>query len=254
MINQDNEKQWTDWFEDWQETIDDEGNIIPIVPHRGNHEGRADSIHNYFDTPKNAYFSFSVGGDLFRYFALNSQIPADGKQGEWLRKGLKKHRGKVTHLVAGYHKPMRPHVSKKSEGDNPHLWADIFYQCGLDLAIESDSHVMKRTYPLKPDASGSEGFSKSLKDTNATVYIGEGCWGAPLRAADDAKKWTIDTESFNGFDWIHVTPEKIEIKTVKVENPVNLQPVDPSRSFETPEGLTLWDAKGGKVLIVPGDK
>jgi hypothetical protein len=254
MINQDNELQWAEWFDDWQETIDDQGRIIPIVPHRGNHEGRRDSIHHYFDTPKDAYYTFSIGDDLFRYFTLNSQIPANGKQGEWLRRGLKKYRAKVTHLVAGYHKPMRPHVSKKSEGDNPHLWADIFYQCGLDLAIESDSHVMKRTHPLKPDSGGTEGFSKSMNDKNATVYIGEGCWGAPLRAADDAKPWTIDSGSFNGFDWLYVTPDNIQIQTVKVEKPVKLKPIDPSKPFDPPQGLKLWEAKGGKILIVAGDR
>lgn len=254
MINHDYEAEWMEWMDDWQETIDAEGRIIPIVPHRGNHEARPDSIYQYFDTPKDAYYEWSIGGDLFRYFTLNSQIPADGDQGEWLRKGLKKYRGEVTHLVAGYHKPMRPHVSRKSEGLNPHLWADIFYECGLDLAIESDSHVMKRTFPLKPDSAGTEGFSRSKNDKNATVYIGEGCWGAPLRAADDAKPWTIATDSFNGFDWIHVTPEKIEIKTVKIKNPARTASIDPRKPFETPAGLELWAPGGESVLVVPGDR
>ena len=82
-------------------------------------------------------------------------------------------------------------------------WADNFYRHGLDLSIECDSHVMKRTHPLKPDPNGFEGFSMAKSDPKATTYIGEGCWGAPLRAADDAKPWTVDTASFNGFDWIH---------------------------------------------------
>ena len=254
MISKDTEAEWTEWFDDWQETIDQKGNIIPIVPHRGNHEKRIDSIHNYFDTPLDAYYDWRIGGDMFHYFTLNSEIPANGKQGEWLAKGLKKHRREVTHLVAGYHKPMRPHVSKKSEGDNPYLWADIFYECGLDLAIESDSHVMKRTLPLKPDDAGVEGFTRSLNDKNATVYIGEGCWGAPLRAADDGKPWTIATDSFNGFDWIQVSPEKMEIKTVKVNNPSKMKSIDPKNPFTAPSGLKLWDPEGGVVLTIPGDR
>ncbi|MDF1815736.1 MAG: metallophosphoesterase family protein [Verrucomicrobiales bacterium] len=253
MINRDTEEEWTEWLEDWQQTIDSEGNIIPIVPHRGNHESRPESIYNYFDTPEDAYYHWAIGDDMFRYFTLNSQIPADGKQGKWLRSELKKYRKNTTHLVAGYHKPMRPHVSKKSEGDNPLLWADTFYQCGLDLAIESDSHVMKRTLPLKPDRNGTEGFSRSLNDKNATVYIGEGCWGAPLRAADDSKPWTIDAASFNGFDWILVTPDRIEVKTVMIQNPIHIKKIDPAKIFENPT-LKLWEPKGGSVLIVPGDR
>ena len=254
MISKDTEEEWSEWFDDWQETIDEEGSMIPIVAHRGNHERRLDSIHNYFDTPADAYFDWAIGGDMFRYFALNSEIPANGKQGDWLQKRLRQYRGEVTHLVAGYHKPMRPHVSKKSEGDNPYLWADIFYDCGLDLAIESDSHVMKRTLPLKPHDEGHEDFSVSLNDKNATVYIGEGCWGAPLRAADDGKPWTIATVSFNGFDWIRVTPKSIEVKTVRVGNTASIESIDPQHPYTAPTGLELWNPKGGRVLVIPGDR
>lgn len=132
-------------------------------------------------------------------------------------------------------------------------WAETFYQFGLDLALESDSHVMKRTLPLKPDPRGDEGFSAAPKDPKATVFIGEGCWGAPLRKADDAKSWTIATESFNGIDWIEVSPEKMQIKTVRVKKPSSIQPVTSDNSFETPEGVILWEPKGGAVLEIPAD-
>ncbi len=255
MINKDEAGEWEEWLDDWQHTIGKDGNMIPIVAHRGNHERRPETVPNYFDTPEDAYFSFSIGGDLFHYLTLNSQIPATGAQEKWLDRELKKVSGKTTHLVAGYHKPMRPHVSAKSEGDNPMEWADNFYRYGLDLSLESDSHVMKRTVPLKPDADGFEGFSAAKKgDKNATVYIGEGCWGAPLRGADDAKPWTLDTASFNGIDWIRVSPEDIQIKTVKVKNVAKVERVDPKDPFKNPKGLQLWDAKGGEVLVVPADR
>ena len=253
MINRDEAPEWHEWLDDWQHTTGTDGRLTPIVPHRGNHERRPETIPSLFDTPRDAYYSFSVGGNLFRYFVLNSQILATGAQEDWLDKGLAASAGKVTHLVAGYHKPMRPHVSKKSEGENPMNWADNFYRHGLDLALESDSHVMKRTLPLRPDPGGAEGFSASKNDPLATVYIGEGCWGAPLRAADDAKPWTIDCASFNGFDWIEVTPQRIRVKTVKIRNSAKVQPVDPADPFANPPGLTLWKAKGGTVLEVSGD-
>jgi esterase/lipase superfamily enzyme len=253
MINKDEAPEWVEWLDDWQETTAEDGRMIPIVPHRGNHERRLETIYEFFDTPVDVYFSFDIGGALCRYYALNSEIPATGDQEEWLDADLKEHRNSRTHLIAGYHKPMRPHVSAKSEGENPMQWADNFYAHGLDLALESDSHVMKRTLPLKPDAAGHEGFSAAPDDPNATVYIGEGCWGAPLRAADDAKPWTIATESFNGFDWIEVTPEEIRIKTVKVQGSANFPAVDPSAPFETPDGVELWEPEGAAVLTIAAD-
>jgi hypothetical protein len=82
--------------------------------------------------------------------------------------------------------------------------------------MESDSHVMKRTLPLKPFTGGGEDFKAAPNDPNATVYLGEGCWGAPLRRADVNYSWTVGTAAFNGFDWLHVTPGAIFDKTVKV--------------------------------------
>lgn len=254
MINKDTAEEWVEWLDDWQHTTDEDGQMIPIVAHRGNHERRVETIPYYFDTPDDAYYAFSVGGELCRFLALNSEIPAVGEQEEWIDEELGASAKTHTHLIAGYHKPMRPHVSAKSEGTNPMNWADNFHRFGVDLALESDSHVMKRTLPLKPDPEGVEGFSVSENDPNATVYIGEGCWGAPLRAADDAKPWTLDTESFNGFDWIEVSPDGIRVKTVKLENEPNVQPVAEMNSFETPDGLHLWSPKGGEVLKIAADR
>lgn len=253
MINKDVAEEWDEWLDDWEHLISEDGHIIPIVAHRGNHERRPETIHHLFDTPEDAYFSFSVGGNLFHYLALNSEIPAGGAQEKWMDEVLAKVSKTHTHLVAGYHKPMRPHVSAKSEGNNPMLWADNFYRFGLDLSLESDSHVMKRTFPLKPQKEGHEGFAKAINDPNATVYIGEGCWGAPLRKADDRKPWTLDTASFNGLDWIEVTPEKIRVKTVEVSKSSAAKAKRTLSNFKTPEGLSLWQAHGGEILEIPAD-
>lgn len=254
MINKDVAEEWVEWLDDWEQTIGEDGRVIPIVPHRGNHERRPETIYEHFDTPVDVYFAFDIAGDLCRYYTLNSEIPAGGEQEEWLDADLEKHRATRTHLIAGYHKPMRPHVSAKSEGENPMQWADNFYEHGLDLSLESDSHVMKRTLPLKPDAAGHEGFSAAPDDPNATTYIGEGCWGAPLRAADDGKPWTIATESFNGFDWVQVSPEDIQIKTVRVEGSANFTPVETVSGFDTPAGVKLWKAGGEEILTIPADR
>jgi len=254
MINQDNAVEWNDWLDDWQLTIGDKGRLLPIVPHRGNHEARTESIPSHFGTPSDTYGAFNIGGDLFRYYILNSQIPADGVQGSWLRSDLKKNGKGVTHLVAGYHKPMRPHTSGKALGRNSYKWAGTFYEAGFDLVMESDSHVMKRTLPLKPYTEDGEDFKAAPNDPNATIYLGEGCWGAPLRRADIKYSWTVGAAAFNGFDWLHVTPEAIFDKTVKVEDVDRVGEVDPQKPYENPEGLQLWSPNGSdEVLVIPAD-
>jgi len=254
MINHDNAEEWNDWLDDWQLTIGDQGKLLPIVPHRGNHEVRPESIPNYFGMPAGSYAAFNIGGDLFRYYILNSEIPADGAQGKWLKSDIRKNAKGVTHLVAGYHKPMRPHTSGKSLGRNSYKWADTFYEAGFDLVMESDSHVMKRTLPLKPYAEGGEDFKAAPNDRNATVYLGEGCWGAPLRRADVEYSWTVGAAAFNGFDWLHVTPKAIYDKTVKVGNVAKVGEVNPQKPYDNPEGIELWAPKGGdEVLEIPAD-
>ncbi len=254
MINRCNAASWKAWLSDWQHTVSEDGSLTPIVPHRGNHEIRPESLPNYFDTNKDSYYAFSIGGDLFRYYALNSEIPAGGDQLKWLEYDLAQSSKKVTHLIAGYHKPMRPHVSAKREGKNPYTWAPYFYHYGVDLVIESDSHVIKRTYPVRPDLAGEEGFVIAEKeDPNATVYIGEGCWGAPLRKANDAKSWTQDAASFNGFDWIEVSPKSIKIRTVKVKHPGRVEEHTKRSDYTVPNGLELWAAKGGEMLRLNAD-
>jgi len=239
MVWKDEAKYWTALFDDWQETIDSEGRVTPIVPHRGN---------------KDAYYALSIGEDLFRYYVLNSMLPADGKQGEWLVTDLEKNHKKYTHLVAGYHHPMRPHTKKKKEGKNPYKWAKTFYKYGIDLSCESDSHLLKRTFPLKPYRKGDEGFVKAENDKNATVFSGEGSWGAPHRPADDSKSWTRDATKGSGFDWIYVSEEKMELKTVLIKDSVKVAEVSKPGSYVNPENLILWQAKGGAVVSIPADR
>lgn len=254
MINRDNAVEWNDWLDDWQLTINEKGRLIPIAPHRGNHEARAISVPNHFGMPQDSYAAFNIGDKLFRYYILNSQIPADGAQGSWLKSDLAQNAEGVTHLVAGYHKPMRPHTSGKPLGRNPYKWAETFYKYGFDLVLESDSHVMKRTLPVKPDPRAKGGFKAAPGDPKATIYVGEGCWGAPLRNANVNYPWTVDRAAFNGFDWVHVTPEGLFDKTVKVDNVASVGEIDPSDPFANPQGLELWKPNGAEeILRIPAD-
>jgi len=251
MINTDNNSEWIEWFNDWQLIVTTDGRISPILPHRGNHEtGGNSTIYNLFDTTPDNYYAVSFGGDLLRYYVLNSEMTEGGTQGSWLASDLQANHQTVQHLCAGYHKPMRPHTSGKSEGSGEYsAWAQVFFDYGMDFVSESDSHMIKRTYPVRPFTGGGsdEGFIRD--DVNGTIYSGEGCWGAPLRTPDDGKAWTLDMASFNGFDLVHVFTDRMEVYTVRVDSAGQVTPLEEGEQIALPAGINLWEPAGGIRLI-----
>jgi hypothetical protein len=255
MINRDNAKEWDEWLSDWQYTVSEDGQMYPILPHRGNHEGRGNAtIYNLFDTTPDNYYGLTFGGNLLRYYVLNSEY-GESIQADWMQADLEAHGGAeaFTHLTAGYHKPMRPHTSGKVEGRAEYdAWAQLFYENRFDLVFESDTHVMKRTLPLRPtlEAGHEEGFV--IDELDGTVYVGEGCWGAPLRTVNDDKTWTLDSGSFNGFDLVHVYRKHMELYTVQVDAVAEVQALPAKNNkLSLPKGLPLWEAEGGAKLIIP---
>lgn len=248
MISSDNDADWLEWMDDWQQSIADDGRMFPLLPHRGNHEsGGNTTIYNLFDTTPGNYYGVNFGGDLLRYYVLNSES-GESTQTTWLQGDLNAAGGAnaFTHLVAGYHRPMRPHTTSKGEGSSQYsAWAELFYANRFDLIFESDSHVMKRTKPIRPSVGGGseEGF---IEDTaNGAVYVGEGCWGAPLRSADDDKGWTAASGSFNGFDLVHVYEDRMEIFTVQVDGAPNVSTLGDADNLSLPQGITLWQPASG---------
>ena len=253
MINSDSDTEWIAWLDDWQETVSSDGRIYPLLPHRGNHEaGGNTTVYNLFDTTPDNYYALTVGGNLLRYYVLNSES-GESTQADWLENDLNSNGGMnaFTHLMAGYHKPMRPHTSAKPEGSSEYnAWAELFYINRFDLVFESDSHMMKRTAAIRP-ATGQGAEEGFIADAaNGTVYVGEGCWGAPLRSADDGKEWTLDMDSFNGFDLVHVYPEQVEVFSVRVDLEDDVGTLEEGDSFSLPHGIDLWLASGGTRLVV----
>jgi len=205
---------WKQWLSDWHSlTTTEDGRMIPIFPVMGNHEkGNLRNLNIIFNAPyqqedtTHVYNSLNIGGNLMHMIALNSEIRTDSMQKEWLIRDLEKHRD-FQFKMAGYHKPFFPHTQRKSE--KPHIynsWSHIFYNYGLDLSLDADSHMHKITFPLKPDSSehAYQGFVRD--DANGTMFIGEGSWGAMPRDNNDDKPWTITSGSFNQIKWIHVFP------------------------------------------------
>jgi hypothetical protein len=247
--------------------------MIPIVPVHGNHEdGNKGNLSFLFDAPyqlgdsSKIYYSLSFGGDLLHVIALNSQIEQGGEQRKWLEEDLQKHRDH-TFKLAAFHKPFWPHTSRKRE--NTYIyeqWASLFYQFGLDICLDADSHMHKITFPVKPDTLSPESHMGYIRDDKeGTMFIGEGSWGAYPRVNDDDKPWTMASGSFNQVKWLHVFPTvddteaHIKIYTVitadydeneqlQVFND-GVEPLTENDLFNVPAGLKLFPYADGKDFV-----
>ena len=247
----DSPKEWQEWLDDWQLTIARDGRVTPVIVTRGNHEESNQSLVDLFDLRfPQAYYALNLGGDLIRIYTLNTLIPVGGEQQVWLENDLRTN-DRVRWKMAQYHYPMRPHTARKSErNDQVAYWAPLFYKYNMNLVVECDAHVVKSTYPLRPDngPGSDEGFIRD--DQSGTVFVGEGCWGAPLRANDDDKDWTRASGSFNQFNWIFVDQEKIEVRTVKTDGAGRVADIDPKNIFKAPLGLVIWSPPTGDVITI----
>ncbi len=173
-----------------------------------------------------------------------------GTQTDWLQSDLTSN-AQVAWKMAQYHKPMRPHASGKPEGHMQYkYWAKLFSKHQVKLVVECDAHTVKTTWPVIPSVAkeAEEGFIRN--DSSGTVYIGEGCWGAPLRPNNDKKNWTRASGKFNQLKWIFVDQKKIEIRTIKVGISDSVRQVDDKNMFEVPDGLDIWSPESGAVVTI----
>ena len=264
-------EEWKRWLDEWQSTKSSDGRMYPLIVTHGNHENAdLEMLHKIFDIPnKDAYYKIDF--NLLSLYTLNTEIEPyvesynfvlknDKKwkeQKKWLEKTLKKENKKWR--IVSYHRPLRPHRKSKAEGMLRYVdWSPLFYKYGVQLAIESDSHLVKYTQPLKPNIFGEEGFVVDKK--RGTTFIGEGSWGAPTRKNDDDKSWTIDSGQFWQFKHIVVNKESLEIRTVKFGdektdyNANIVREISQAEQNKSPKilphNLDLWESKIGKVLMI----
>ena len=220
-----------EWLDDWQLTISSDNRIYPIIPAHGNHENdMIDFVELIFNMPNpDAYYAASVGGNLMRLYSLNSELePGVGygaftdqddtkwnAQADWLAADMAANPG-FTWKIGQFHRPMRPHQAGKPEGlGRIEAWAQTMYDNGMDLVIDCDSHMMKYTYPLAPSENAGSFESFVRDDADGTMFIGEGSWGAPHRANDDDKPWTLSSDTGWQFKLIQADATNIFIRTVR---------------------------------------
>lgn len=259
------------YLADWQETFSSDSidglsykRIYPFVATHGNHEdGNYKTLCEVFgvDYDQNGtcdasdtYGAFNVS-PLLRVYTLNSQFKNSGwssyalVMNNWLTRDLSTQGNGAQWRIAQYHKPMYPHYSGKS--DNTILyswWAQDFYDHGMNLVVESDTHINKITYALKPT-----GNSYSATTTGGTVFVGEGSWGAPARSANAPKPWTLDLASIQQFKVLSITNNNISVKTAQFDSNASKLSREQRQNdpLILPNNINWWTASSiGETLLL----
>lgn len=261
-------KQWEEWLEDWQVTIQPDGRLLPIIPSLGNHEEYdTKSLYDMFNIPSDAnYFSLTFGGNLMKIYSLSSALAANAQsnqqQATWLENSLKIDTlpgpGKIRWKFGQYHKPM--YAQGHTYAGEPvqiNTWAKAFEQYGVRIGMEGHTHIYKVTWPCVPFGNSANQFFKK-DDKFGTVYIGEGNMGAPLRVKRQPTAFTRElADNFSTFFFIVVNQDSVTIRTVIFENE-NLvgQTMSNEQCMDLPTGVTLYDASkgaqnGSEVVVYP---
>jgi acid phosphatase type 7 len=178
--------QWSRWLSQHELTVAASGKVLPIIPTRGNHDG-GPLYDEIFDSPGSSgknYFSTKLSSKV-ALVTLNSEISVGGSQRTWLGKTLSSLRPEVRWLLAEYHRPAWPAVKKP--GSPKQFWVPLFEQFNVDLAVESDGHVIKRTVPIRNEK----------KDSTGVVYVGEGGLGVSQRRPD-RNRWYLKAPGMTG--------------------------------------------------------
>ncbi len=234
-------------------TIGADGRMTAVVAARGNHERSDASIVDMFDVPHEmVYYGLTFARGLLRIYTLNSMQSSSSAQLAWLEKDLRQSQN-MGWRMAQYHHPMRPHNSRKHEQEYMRLhWGKLFFTYGMDLVLECDSHLSKITWPIRASNDRSEkGYDEGfVRDPAGTVFVGEGGWGAPLRAADDTKRWTRASGSFNQVKWFFVDLDKIELRTIITENANEVGALTDDTRFYMPTNIDLWRIEEQNSLTI----
>jgi len=248
----DTENRWHMWFSDWKYTYKDFDNrIIPVITTRGNHELSNKDLVNFFDCPaKNNAYSVTLGGNLINIINLNTEISI-ASQKPFLKKTLKDHADYYWQLPQ-YHRACRPHIQWKLKHRIPRLiykfWIPLLEKNGVKAVLECDSHLTKTTYPIiKSNTKDDGGFVRD--DENGIIYVGEGCWGAPLRTPDVKWTWTQSSGKVDSFKWFVIDQNKMEIRTVAYMNAASIQEVTDETRFDLPSRIQLWPNNTEIVVI-----
>ncbi|MCB9915934.1 MAG: fibronectin type III domain-containing protein [Planctomycetes bacterium] len=184
--------QWSLWLSHHELTTAADGRVLPLVPARGNHDG-GPLYREIFDDPWGAErdYGATVLAPELALVTLDTNAPTAGAQADWIAATLPALRRAHRWLLVQYHRPMWPALKSPSPAKD--LWVPLFEASDVDLVMESDGHVVKRTVPIRADA----------QDPTGVTYIGEGGLGAPQRTPREGL-WYLAPPGYVGTG-LHVT-------------------------------------------------
>jgi hypothetical protein len=174
--------QWSIWFEDFQVVQSEDGEILPIVPTRGNHENDKVLYNQIFGFPGedgSGYFKSKIGP--MDFFILNTEESITGDQLNWLSEQLASSETRPW-LFTSYHQPAFPVVKRPGAARN--FWVPLFEQYQIDLAFESDGHAFKRTAPI---------YQEAIDHDKGIIYLGEGGLGVKQRNPETDRWYLQDS-------------------------------------------------------------
>lgn len=251
------------WLDHWQSSfsvdqIDGQTfrRVYPVIPTFGNHEaGNPNTLCETFGTDPDGngtcsssdnYFAMNIGGNQTRVYTLNTEFKDNAtlwsQQKSWLTNDLAAQGAQVTWRLGQYHRTMVPTGGGKTSYSTIRQWAPIFETGKMNLITESDTHIVKYTWPVVPSGS-------SYTKVNAgTVYLGEGSWGVGTRSTDTPQSWLADNASFKQFKVIQFNGSKIDVRTVRFSGESGTGSLSRAQRqadpLALPSGLSLWNPSG----------
>ncbi len=206
-------KQWSHWFDDYNETTTSNGRVLPIIPTRGNHEDDRQLFNEIFGWPggRDNYYVTQIG-PLF-LVNLNTEISVGGRQKKWLENQLEWGVVRYKWMIANYHKPAWPAVKSPSYAKK--YWVPLFEKHSLDLVFESDGHVLKKTLPIKDNR---------VNMTDGIIYVGEGGLGVKQRFPRNQGAWYLQEPGYavsaHHFQKLLISQEKLEYQVILLDGNV----------------------------------
>ncbi len=131
------------------------------------------------------------------------------KQAQWFRSVVEKNKGSYTYLIAAQHYAF---LDGDAEGTGFYsFWYPIFDECGVDLALASDSHIYSRSKTLFGDQVSEQG----------TVYMTspmtEGKALSEIVSKDDQtgrRSAFFSVDKVVGGAYIKVTPQSLTVHVI----------------------------------------
>jgi hypothetical protein len=215
------EDMWTPWMEAAQPLLE-RGAVMSA---HGNHEEYAVEYFDRFSLPANQrWYSFDVGN--IHFVCLDSglmdyyELPLLEEQTAWLERDLEEaSQDGMLWTVVFLHRP--PYSSGAGYGDQPDIireWVPVFDRFGVDLVLASHDHFYQRSFPMREGEATSDSVG-DYRSPGGTIYILQGCGGAPLSEPVKAE-WTASQGKDFSYTTVRLLPgdgNLLEVATKKID-------------------------------------